>query len=53
MAQDPIANYVIKKAIESAPEGAQKQKLLRELRSNRDELVGFLIGRTNILMVSF
>ncbi|KAL7519577.1 hypothetical protein ACHAWX_004335 [Stephanocyclus meneghinianus] len=39
MAQDPIANYVIKKAIESAPEGDQKQNLLQELRRNRDELL--------------
>ncbi|KAL3805780.1 hypothetical protein HJC23_007741 [Cyclotella cryptica] len=51
MAQDPIANYVIKKAIESAPEGEKKQKLLQELRRNRDELVGFLTGRTEICMV--
>lgn len=48
MAQDPIANYVIKKAIESAPEGDQKQNLLQELRRNRDELVIFLTERTRI-----
>ena len=53
MAQDPIANYVIKKAIESAPEGEQKQKLLQELRRNRDELVGFLTDRTRVLFDLF
>jgi hypothetical protein len=39
MAQDPIANYVIKKAIETAPEGTQKSNLLQVLSYNRDELV--------------
>lgn len=38
MAQDPIANYVVKKAIETAPEGEPKQKLLTILSVNRDEL---------------
>lgn len=39
MAQDPIANYVVKKAIETAPEGQQKDELLDVLARNRDELV--------------
>jgi hypothetical protein len=39
MAQDPIANFVVKKAIETAPEGEQKKKLLEELDRNREELV--------------
>ena len=39
MAQDPIANYVVKKAIETAPEGEIKQELLEILSRNRDELV--------------
>ncbi|KAL7507535.1 hypothetical protein ACHAXN_004707 [Cyclotella atomus] len=39
MAQDPIANYVVKKAIETAPEGEIKQELLEILSRNRDELL--------------
>lgn len=39
MAQDPIANYVVKKAIETAPEGENKQQLLEVLSRHRDDLV--------------
>ncbi|KAL3786272.1 hypothetical protein HJC23_005350 [Cyclotella cryptica] len=39
MAQHRIANYVIQKAIEFAPEGQQKQNLWEELSRNREELV--------------
>jgi len=42
LAQDPIANYVVKKAMETAPEGEQKQQLLLVLSTNRDELVSML-----------
>lgn len=41
MAQDRFANYVIQKALESAPEGEHKQKLVEELDRHRDELVRF------------
>ncbi|KAL7489874.1 hypothetical protein ACHAW6_015596 [Cyclotella cf. meneghiniana] len=39
MAQDRFANYVIQKALESAPEGEHKQKLVEELDRHRDELM--------------
>lgn len=40
MAQDPIANYVVKKAMETAPEGERRNELLGVLNRNREELVG-------------
>jgi hypothetical protein len=44
MAQDPIANYVVKKAMETAPEGEQKIALLEVLGHHRNELVSFEIS---------
>lgn len=39
MAQDPIANYVVKKAMETAPEGEKRNELFGVLHHNREELV--------------
>ena len=41
LAQDPIGNYVVKKAVETAPDGDEKQELWDIFSENRNELVSF------------
>lgn len=41
LAQDPIGNYVVKKAVETAPDGEEKQELWDSFSKNRNELVSF------------
>ena len=41
LAQDPIGNYVVKKAVETAPDGEEKQELWDVFSENRNELVSF------------
>ena len=41
LAQDPIGNYVVKKAVETAPDGEEKQELWDIFSENRNELVSF------------
>ena len=41
LAQDPIGNYVVKKAVETAPDGEEKQELWDIFSKNRNELVSF------------
>ena len=42
LAQDPIGNYVVKKAVDTAPDGKEKQELWKVLGSNCNELVSFV-----------
>ena len=41
LAQDPIGNYVVKRAVETAPDGEEKQELWDIFSENRNELVSF------------
>ena len=41
LAQDPIGNYVVKRAVETATDGEEKQELWDIFSENRNELVSF------------